>query len=425
MEYFGASETVNLRLDNATTGTIVGTATSNALGAASAITVTIPAATSNGAHTIYAVGATSAKQGSIAITVALPTISLSSATIVNLPGSTNATLANFGVSETVTFRLDDASTGASLGSSTTTSAGALSAFAITVPAGTSNGSHTVYAVGGTSAKSASIAITVDIASLSLGTTSFATLTGTTTASASNFSATETVTFRLDNSSTGTSLGTTPMSSGAGSRSLTIPTNLTNGAHTVYAIGGTSGKIASAAFTVTAAEATNAAASPLLITNKGGAGSTSRQAEVGDTITVSFDSRLRPASICSGWSDANTTSTQSITTASVVLNGTGTNSTISITGNPTGCTTFNFGTIDLGRSDFTNGANTTFASSTVAWDPVNKQIKITLGTVSGTNNTVRAPNGITATATFTQSANLLSEAGASVSGTWTFSGQTFF
>jgi hypothetical protein len=103
---------------------------------------------------------------STAVTVASPTLTLSgSTTLTALPGTLSATLANFVSGQTVTYRLDNASTGTVLTATTTPStipAGGGATASITIPAGTSNGSHTVYAVGsgGSDAPSASFTVSV-------------------------------------------------------------------------------------------------------------------------------------------------------------------------------------------------------------------------------------------------------------------------
>ena len=157
---FAATETVTFRLDSAA-GTVLttspATTTTSAAGAATA-TVTVPSGTSAGAHTVYAIGA-GGLTATAALTVSLPTpsLTLTSTTFATLPGTTTATVANFGASEAVTFRLD-ASNGTSIGTATANASGAASG-SITIPAGTTSGAHTVYAVGG-AGSSATRAITV-------------------------------------------------------------------------------------------------------------------------------------------------------------------------------------------------------------------------------------------------------------------------
>ncbi len=94
-----------------------------------------------------------------------PTYTLSSSsTVTSLPTSLNGNLAAFKTGATVTYRLDDPSTGPLLSSGTTPSTigndGAASN-SVTIPSGTLNGSHTIYAIG-SSGDEASVAISVQV-----------------------------------------------------------------------------------------------------------------------------------------------------------------------------------------------------------------------------------------------------------------------
>jgi hypothetical protein len=88
---------------------------------------------------------------SSAVAVAAPTFTFSGSTdIASLPATLNGTLANYITGETVTFRLDNPSTGTVLAGTVVPSpipAGGGAAVTVTVPAGTSAGTHTVYAIG--------------------------------------------------------------------------------------------------------------------------------------------------------------------------------------------------------------------------------------------------------------------------------------
>ena len=96
-------------------------------------------------------------------TVASPSLSFSSPTTVSsLPATLNGTIAAFVGGQTVTYRLDDPSSGTVLSgtlSPTPVPSGGGASVTVTVPAGTSNGSHTVYAIG-SSGDVASASITV-------------------------------------------------------------------------------------------------------------------------------------------------------------------------------------------------------------------------------------------------------------------------
>ena len=84
-------------------------------------------------------------------TVASPSLSFSSSTTVTaLPTTLNGTIAAFVGGQTVTFRLDNPTTGTVLSgtlSPTPVPSGGGASITVTIPSGTSNGSHTVYVVG--------------------------------------------------------------------------------------------------------------------------------------------------------------------------------------------------------------------------------------------------------------------------------------
>ena len=93
-----------------------------------------------------------------------PSYALSgSSTVKSLPATLSGSLAAFQTGATVTYRLDNPTTGTVLSATTTPSTIGNSGAAtnsVTIPAGTSNGSHTIYAIG-SSGDQASVSITVD------------------------------------------------------------------------------------------------------------------------------------------------------------------------------------------------------------------------------------------------------------------------
>jgi hypothetical protein len=152
-------ERVTFRLDSPT-GAVLATApasvTAGADGAAQA-TVTIPAGTSVGAHTVHAVGAGgSSASATFTVTTPPPALSLSATTFAALPGTTTASVTNFAAADSITFRLDGTG-GTPLGTATANASGAASA-TLTIPSGTTTGAHTVHAVG-TSGRTATAAFT--------------------------------------------------------------------------------------------------------------------------------------------------------------------------------------------------------------------------------------------------------------------------
>ena len=103
---------------------------------------------------------------SASVTVASPSLSFSSSTTVtSLPTTLTGSIAAFVGGQTVTFRLDDPTSGPVLSgtlSPTPVPSGGGSSITVTVPAGTTNGSHTVYAVGSGGSDVASAGITVSV-----------------------------------------------------------------------------------------------------------------------------------------------------------------------------------------------------------------------------------------------------------------------
>ena len=93
-------------------------------------------------------GAESAQSSTV--TVDPPTLNLSSSNVPTVPATRTGTIDNWVPGQTVTFRLDDPTTGTILAGSITPAsvpASGSAAVSVTLPAGTSNGSHTIYAVG--------------------------------------------------------------------------------------------------------------------------------------------------------------------------------------------------------------------------------------------------------------------------------------
>jgi len=263
------------------------------------------------------------------------------------------------------------------------------------------------------AGSASATVTIGAPALALGTSSFTSLPAAPSASVSGFSASETVTMHLDTAG-GTVLATSPStvtttSGGLASiTSVTLPAGLTDGAHTVYAVG-SAGNQATAAVSVSGTLAT---ATGLTIVNGTG---TSRQATTGDVVTMTFDKELQPSSLCSAW--PATSSTKSVT-GTVRLVRTSTSTTLDVT-TATGCTTLNIGTIDLGRIDLgsATGMTASFASSTIAWNAATKQLVLTLGgTPTVTGGTLTRGSSSTSTVTYTPAAAMRSLVVGLVAGT---------
>ena len=100
-----------------------------------------------------------------AVTVVAPSFSLSSSSVTSLPATLGGNLTDFATGQTVTYRLDNAATGTVLTATTTPNSipGSGNANAsVTIPAGTSNGDHTIYAIG-SGGDVASASVTVNVA----------------------------------------------------------------------------------------------------------------------------------------------------------------------------------------------------------------------------------------------------------------------
>jgi hypothetical protein len=93
-------------------------------------------------------GAESPKSGTV--TVGTAALTLDSSSVSSLPSTITGQIANFKTGQTVSFRLDDPSTGTVLSGSTAPNpvpGNGTASVSVTIPAGTTNGSHTVYAIG--------------------------------------------------------------------------------------------------------------------------------------------------------------------------------------------------------------------------------------------------------------------------------------
>ncbi len=84
------------------------------------------------------------------VTVASAALTLNSSTVSCLPTTISGQITSFVDGQTVSFRLDNPTSGTVLSGSITPSpvpSGGTASVSVTIPAGTSNGSHTVYAIG--------------------------------------------------------------------------------------------------------------------------------------------------------------------------------------------------------------------------------------------------------------------------------------
>jgi hypothetical protein len=137
---------------------------------------------------------------SSAVTVVAPTLSLAPTPVTSLPSTLSGSIAGFVAGQSVSFRLDDPQSGpaltGSISPSPVQSSGSASV-SVTIPVGTSNGTHTVYAVG-SAGDTASAAISVGVPSFvrNLGQASCGATSMTVTIPAAGVAANDTVILRL-------------------------------------------------------------------------------------------------------------------------------------------------------------------------------------------------------------------------------------
>ena len=101
---------------------------------------------------------------STAVTVSAPALTLSPSNVTSLPQALTGQIMNFVAGQTVTFRLDNQTTGQVLSGSITPTpvpTNGTANVSVTLPAGVSNGSHTIYAIGsGSDVASAAVTVAV-------------------------------------------------------------------------------------------------------------------------------------------------------------------------------------------------------------------------------------------------------------------------
>jgi hypothetical protein len=260
---------------------------------------------------------------STSVVVGSPSFSLSAPTwITSLPTTLSGSIANYVTGETVTFRLDDASSGTVLSGSTTPSTIPTSGSATTsttIPAGTGDGTHAVYAVGSGGASTATASIGIDRTAPTIsakviiknqgGTSGFVKQGGTYYVYANVSDATSGVsTVRANVSAITTGATNVTLSSGswtvrgvtynyrsalqtasnplaAGSKSFTVTATDVAGNSTTPSGSATVDNTAPTAADIQAANTS---------------GLTVGKAETGDTITWSFSEPIEPESLVAGW-----------------------------------------------------------------------------------------------------------------------------
>ena len=338
---------------------------------------------------------------SAGVTVGSPSLALAPATLTTLPTTLNGSVADFITGETITFRLDDPSTGTVLSGTVTstpipTSGG--SAVTVTVPVLTAAGAHTIYAVGNQGSQ-ASKAITINpndtvgpnvtaalIQKTTGGSAGYVKQAGTFWAYASVTDVgspavgVSTVTADVSSLRTGTTAAALTTTGGPWtvngvtydyrSASITATTPLAEGskAFSITATDANANATTQNGFSATL-DNTVPTASDIQTAN---GGATAGKAEAGDAATFTFSEPMDPNRILATWTGASTTVTVRLT------NGGGGNDTLTIW-NSANTTQLPLGSVNLGRTDYVT-ANRTFTTSSMVMS--GSAITITLGTPSG-------------------------------------------
>ncbi len=332
----------------------------------------------------------------------------SSSTVTGLPAALSGNLTAFKTGATVTYRLDDPTTGTVLSATTTPSTIGTNGAAtnsVTIPSGTANGSHTIYAIG-SSGDQASAAITVSAPVVT------ATVIDKTTGCKSGYAkqggghyvyanvtnSPASVAADVSNITTGQS--NVSLASGSWtvngvsynyrSASLTANASLSAGSKS-YTVTPAGGAAANGSLTV---DNTQPTASDIQLTNK--VGGTLGRPEIGDIATYTFSEAMDPCSLVSGWDGSGTTnvvvrigqsgsidpvtvwnagntaqlplgsvaSNADLVTANATFGATGTASTMSISG---GMVTIALGTASSGPRTSNNTTNSVWTPLTSVFD----------------------------------------------------------
>jgi hypothetical protein len=340
------------------------------------------------------------------VTVGAPSLALAPATLPTLPTTLNGTVANFVTGETITFRLDDPSTGSILSGTVTsspipTSGG--SAVSVTVPVLTPAGAHTIYAVGDQGSQ-ASRAITINpndtvgpVVSASLvakttgGSTGYVRNAGTfyvyanVTDVGSPAVGVSAVTADVSTIRTGTSAAAMTTTGGPWTvegvsynyRSASITANVTTEGTKAFTIRATDANANMTTQGGFSAVMDNTAPTAADIQTANG-GATAGMAETGDSVTFTFSEPMDPNRILASWTGASTTVTVRIT------NNGGSDRLYVYNAANTSALPFNF--VRLGNAGYVT-ATRSFTGSTMIMS--GSTIVVTLGTPSGTVGTVAA------------------------------------
>jgi hypothetical protein len=352
---------------------------------------------------------------SASVVVDAPALTLAPTNVTALPAALTGTATGYITGETITFRLDDPTSGTVLSGSSTPSPipqNGQASVSVTIPNGTSIGGHVVYAVGsGGTVTSQAIGV---LANDSVAPTVSVAVVGKTAGGVGGYvkqggayyiyanvtdggsPATGVASVTADVSSLTSGQTAVALSSGSwtvegvaynfrsSSKTVTNPTAAGSKSFSITAkdaIGNTTNQ---GGFSVTV-DNTVPTGTDIQTTNVGGG--TNGKAETGDTATFTFSEPMEPIKFLAGWTGASTP-----VTFRLVNNAGGDRIQIY---NAANTSALPFGTVKLNRTDYTT-ATVSFTNSTMVMS--GGTVTVTLGTPSGAVATAAA----TATTTWTPS-----------------------
>jgi hypothetical protein len=350
---------------------------------------------------------------SLIATVAAPSLTLTGATALTaLPGGLTGTIASFVAGDTVAWRLDSP-TGSLLTGSITPSpvpANGSASATVTIPNGTADGAHTLFAMGSGGASTATATFTVDTSPPVIGAAVIQKNAGGSVGAirsgatyrvyASITDAGSAITTATANLTTVTA-GTTAAALTAGTwalqgvtynyRSAVLTANggLTAGAKafSITATDSYAHTATTGGFSVTV-DNTKPTAVSLTTTNK--AGGTVGKAETGDSITFTYSEPMDPSTILAGWDG---TAATPVTVRLLNANGAG-GDRIQVW-DAANTTQLSLGTVRLGATGYTT---TTISFTNSAMTMTGGAVTIVLGTPSApstlavvTSNTKWSPS----------------------------------
>lgn len=341
---------------------------------------------------------------SVTATVGSPSLTLTTTTMSALATTSGGSIANFLDGETVTYHLDSAGGAVLAGSITPSPApvGGSAVVSVTIPAGTTLGAHSVFAVGslGSSASAAFTVIdnTPPVVTASVinktsgdkpgfvkqGGTYFVYANANDAAGTTGTHVVSTVTANVTNITTGSTAVALTTAGGpwtVGGVSYTYRSALMTATNPIIAglktftvtATDVSGNTSTALTGSVTVDNTMPTATDVQTANNG---ATVGRAESGDTITYTFSEAIDPSSILFGW-------TGSAASATLHLNDVGGGDTVTIF-DSANTTQLNLGIVDLGRPGYT-GSDRIFTGSTMTMS--GNTITIVLGTASGAVTTV--------------------------------------